>query len=289
MKDIQNPDILLIGGHDEKSTDILVRFYSEYVHNLPRIHAMSLENAELTKVAINTFLTAKISFANSLAIACSRIPGGNVDIVTSAVGDDTRIGNKFLRGGLGYGGPCLPRDNRALSFIFYELGVPHDLSDATDEVNLGIPGAVMGLVQKKLGSDVSGKSALVCGITYKPGSSVVEESQGALIAHRLRNHGMEVSVIDPDVDADDLSAVGGDFSFHAFFDAHFMDYELVIIATNDDCWKDFRREWFNPDTIIIDCWRILDDEFHAVPGYTPFGISLVKPDDSHLEDLWTNR
>ena len=78
---------------------------------------MSLENAELTKISVNTYVTTKITFANMLADMCEQIPGGDIDVVTDALGTDLRIGNRYLKGAIGYGGPCFPRDNVALSYL----------------------------------------------------------------------------------------------------------------------------------------------------------------------------
>ena len=88
----------------------------------PRCSTHDLANAELTKIAVNAFVTTKITFANMLADMCAKIPGGDVDVVSDALGLDSRIGRKYLTGGLGFGGPCFPRDNVALGFIAGVLG-----------------------------------------------------------------------------------------------------------------------------------------------------------------------
>src|SRR5208282_5841642 len=92
-------------------------------------------NAELAKLAVNTFVTTKISYANMLAEICERIDGGDVDAVTTAIGHDSRIGSRYLKAGLGYGGPCFPRDNAALASLASGLGLRSTLPRATDAVN----------------------------------------------------------------------------------------------------------------------------------------------------------
>ena len=92
-------------------------------------------NAELTKIAVNTYVTTKISYANMLAEMCERLPGGDVDVVTDAVGLDSRIGRKYLRGALGYGGPCFPRDNKAFAGS-RDIGADPALAEATDAINV---------------------------------------------------------------------------------------------------------------------------------------------------------
>src|SRR6516162_6966705 len=96
---------------------------------------MNYVNAELTKLAVNTLVTTKISYANMLAEICETIPGADSDVVTAALGCDTRIGEKYLKGALGYGGPCFPRDNAAFSALARGNGVPALLAEATDALN----------------------------------------------------------------------------------------------------------------------------------------------------------
>jgi len=289
IRDLVRADMLLIGSYDEKSAGTLLSFYAEFMECIPRIHTMSLENAELVKIAVNSFITAKISFANALSLACSRIPGGNVDIVTNAIGDDSRIGRKFLKGGLGFGGPCLPRDNKALAFLFDELGVPGDIATATDAVNMNIPEEVLRIAQKRIPIIEETLVALVCGISYKPGTTVCEESQGVEIANRFSKAGVQVSILDIDADALQMNELDSDIGIQVFTGFGLKEYKLVVIATPDEVWKKMKREWFDPDAVIIDCWRILPEEFHDMPGYVALGVSDIPFGDSHLEEVWRNR
>src|SRR5581483_7420326 len=129
------PDMILIGESDKRSGDILEELYSGVCESNPRIQRMNFVNAELTKISVNTYVTTKISYANMLAEVCETIPGADVDVVTGAIGCDTRIGRKYLKGALGYGGPCFPRDNVAFSAMARANGVPALLAEATDKIN----------------------------------------------------------------------------------------------------------------------------------------------------------
>src|SRR5204863_4126518 len=117
------------------SGDHLAACYADIMGGAVPVKRMSLENAELAKISVNAFVTTKITFANMLAELCAAIPGGDVDVVSDAIGMDSRIGRKYLTGGLGYGGPCFPRDNVALGFIASTLGACADLPIATDRMN----------------------------------------------------------------------------------------------------------------------------------------------------------
>ena len=138
ISDFLNPDFTLLGELDEKCGEQVEEIYKQVMINGAPCARMSLENAELTKISVNTFVTTKITFANMLAEICEKLPGGDVDVVTNALGLDERIGRKYLTGALGYGGPCFPRDNVALTYIAKELGVEAGIAETTDRLNRSI-------------------------------------------------------------------------------------------------------------------------------------------------------
>ena len=117
------------------------------------IKRMSLENAELAKISVNAFVTTKITFANMLAELCAAIPGGDIDVVSDALGADSRIGRKYLTGGLGFGGPCFPRDNVALSFIANVVGARSDLLIATDRLNRSLADRILQQLRSRVPRD----------------------------------------------------------------------------------------------------------------------------------------
>src|SRR6476660_512578 len=122
IRDFLNPDFYLVGEFDERSGAVLEEVNRRICMKEPVVRRMSIENAEIAKIALNSYVTMKISFANTLEDLCERIPGGDVDVVTDAIGSDARIGRKYLTGGLGFAGPCFPRDNVALGFLCEHVG-----------------------------------------------------------------------------------------------------------------------------------------------------------------------
>ena len=114
---------------------MLETIYRQMCVNNPPVQRMNLVSAELTKISVNTYVTTKISYANMLADICDRLPGADVDVVTKALGADTRIGAKYLKGAMGYGGPCFPRDNVAFAALARKLGAKADVAEATDRIN----------------------------------------------------------------------------------------------------------------------------------------------------------
>ena len=194
IRDMLEPDMVLIGESDPRAGDVLERLYAGVCENDPPFRRMSLVNAELTKIAVNTYVTMKISYANALADMCERLPGADVEAVTDALGLDTRIGPKYLRGGLAYGGPCFPRDNKAFGVLARDLGTEPLLAEATDAVNVAQTDRLARVVQSRL---EAGNTVGILGSAYKPDTGVIEESPGIALARLLGNAGYEVRVYDP--------------------------------------------------------------------------------------------
>ncbi|HMA04395.1 MAG TPA: nucleotide sugar dehydrogenase [Methanomicrobiales archaeon] len=288
IHDFLNPDFLLIGEFDKKSGDMLTGYYSRIMENNPPVKRMSIENAELTKISLNSYVTMKITFANMVSALCERIPGGDVDVVTDALGLDRRIGRRYLTGGLGFGGHCFPRDNIALAFLARSLGVSHELLLATDHFNKNIPGEAV----KKLGGLIKpGMTVGILGLSYKPLSCVVEESQGILLAESLAAHDVKVLGYDPlareEVVHKYLGKIEMVYSLQECIDSS----DVVFITTPDPAFKDLRKEDFsrgrNPK-VVVDFWRMLKGELEGGQvKYIQVGTGEMEGEAlENLENLW---
>jgi UDPglucose 6-dehydrogenase len=177
--------------------------------NEPAVSRIGLASAELAKIAINTFVTTKISFANMLGEFCDHLDGANIDDVTSAVGSDSRIGKKYLQGALGYGGPCFPRDNIALAAAANSFGIDASIAVATDSINNRQVRRILNFVSSAI---KPGGSVTVFGLAYKPDTPVCDESQSIEIANALSEVGFTVLAYDElvsPVDAPRLSSKVG--------------------------------------------------------------------------------
>ena len=186
IREFLNPDFTLVGELDPRSGDYLEAYYAEVMANSPSCMRMSLENAELTKISINSYVTMKITFANMLAALCEHLPGGDVDVVTGAVGADRRVGDRYLKGGLGYGGPCFPRDNVALGFFARQVGEQAPLPAEHRRTHARIP--------QRLADRVSslappGSTIAILGLAHEPRSRVTEQSQSVALARLLHERG----------------------------------------------------------------------------------------------------
>jgi UDPglucose 6-dehydrogenase len=289
IRDFLNPDFYLVGEFDARSGDALQSVNERVALNKAPCQRMTIENAELAKISLNSYVTMKISFANMLADLCERIPGGNVDQVSDALGMDTRIGRKYLTGGLGYGGPCFPRDNVALSFLARELGAENDIPTTTDRVNKALADRIV----KSLRSRVrKGATVAVLGLAYKPFSHVVEESQGILLARTLAGSGYRVLAFDPLANESALK----ELHYHALIlssvEECLREAELVLITTPDPCFKALTADDLlkgKAQVTVVDFWRILKNELNGKEGicYMPGGCCIDESSaEAKLRNLW---
>ena len=265
IRDFLNPDFLLIGELDAASGEHLESCYRDIMRPSVPVRRMTLENAELAKISLNAFVTTKITFANMLADLCSKIPDGNVDVVTDAIGLDSRIGRKYLTGGLGFGGPCFPRDNVALCFIADALGASAELQTTTDRMNRT---SVERIVRDLASILTHDRTVAVLGLAYKPFSHVIEESQSMQLLKALLNRGMRVVAYDP------LAGPSADLEFGGravVLDSArdcLRQADIVLLTTPDPEFLTLTPDDFlsNGRTItVVDFWRAHAQRLSAVP------------------------
>jgi UDPglucose 6-dehydrogenase len=193
IRDQVNCDSVLIGEADEFAGDLIESIYANLCESNPIINRMSPTEAEIVKLSVNCFITTKISFANMIGDIATRM-GCNAEKVLSSVGSDSRIGNKYLKPGFGFGGPCFPRDNRALSRCAEEVGIEAVISKATDKMNeLHLEYQIQEFISNNPDKSVPVKIEY---ITYKKESILTEESQQLKFALALKNAGYKITVMD---------------------------------------------------------------------------------------------
>ena len=187
------PDLVLIGESDPRSGATLEDLYRIYTRNSPQIARMSIISAELTKISLNSYITMKISFTNQLRLIAARHQKADIHAILDALGSDSRIGRKYLRAGLSYGGPCFPRDNRLLAYTARQVGLEAPLAEASDRVNERTKEE---LVEKVQGMVRPGDMVAVLGVAYKPDTHITEEAAGLFLAQQLKRRGYHVLVHD---------------------------------------------------------------------------------------------
>ena len=264
VRDMLNPDFVLIGESDAASGAMLERIYAAVCENAPPIHRMNLVNAEITKISVNTFVTTKISFANMLAELCEHLPEADAEVVGAAVGADSRIGRKYFRGAIGYGGPCFPRDNRAFAALSDRLGVGCELARATDSVNNHQVERLFTFAEQYIGLE---ERVAVLGLSYKPQTNVVEQSQGVILARYLAERGQLVTVYDPLATESAAGLLDDNVLYARTLEEAVANAGVVLVMT---AWPEFGA--LNGDmlrtegAVVIDPWRSLDSGRFASPN-----------------------
>lgn len=197
------PDLAFVGEVDGQGADRLMAFYQRFLPSDTPLHRMRATSVEVAKIALNNFLTMKIGFSNMIGHLCARTADANAQHVLSALGDDKRIGKKFLNAGMGFGGPCLPRDNAALAASFRAAALETQFPDAIAQSNVDHATHLAALAQGHM-------RACVLGLGYKAASPVTLESASITLCNMLHHQGYKVSAFDPLTDKMDLQALNAD-------------------------------------------------------------------------------
>ncbi|MCM8787405.1 MAG: nucleotide sugar dehydrogenase [Candidatus Omnitrophica bacterium] len=258
VKNLLEPDFVLIGESDKKSGDVLEKFYQRFCINNPPIMRMNLVNAEIAKLSLNTFITTKISYANMIGHLCEVIPDADANIVLKAIGQDRRVGSLYLKAASCYGGPCFPRDNKALISVGKKFGISLPIAKATDKINdrhsQNIFKRIKKLVTKK-------DKITILGMSYKPDTDVIEKSQGTILVDLLINEGYQVTVYDPKALRNVKKLFGKKIRYSQNLENSLKSSTIMVIATN---WKEFEKinnkqiKLMKKNPIIFDCWGLLE-------------------------------
>ena len=278
IHDFLNPDFVLIGEMNKKDGDILVKIYENICENTLRFARMNPINAEIAKISLNCYITTKITFANFLGAICEKVPGANAEVITQALGLDSRIGSKYLKPGLGYGGPCFPRDNLAFSAFVRKLNMKAKLAEVVDEVNKEQVARIVAILEE-IAKRKRGVRIGILGLSYKPNTPIIEDSQAIDIVEILIKKGYDIIVYDP-MALEIARGVFGDEVGYARSTSECIEKsDVVLIATP---WKEFEELDFkkikHKDIVILDCWRIVRDKGLKIK-YLGIGEQLGKGEE----------
>ncbi|MGY3336716.1 UDPglucose 6-dehydrogenase [Streptomyces filamentosus] len=201
VRDTLHPDRIVVGVSGDgagRAEKLLREVYAVPVGEGSPFVVGDFPTAELVKTAANSFLATKISFINAMAEICEAA-GGDVVKLAEAIGHDERIGNKFLRAGVGFGGGCLPKDIRAFMARAGELGVDQALTflREIDSINMRRRGQMVEMAREAVGGSFLGRRVAVLGAAFKPDSDDVRDSPALNVAGQIHLQGGQVTVYDP--------------------------------------------------------------------------------------------
>ncbi|MGD8353906.1 MAG: UDP-glucose/GDP-mannose dehydrogenase family protein [Pseudomonadota bacterium] len=276
--DSMRPDRVVIGTDSEKAKAILRDLYRPlYLIETPFVFT-NVATSELIKYASNAFLSTKISFINEMANICEKI-GGDVHVVARAMGLDGRIGPKFLRAGVGYGGSCFPKDNSALVHMSSELGAPARIVEAVIEVNERQMYSGFEKVKAALGGSVEGKVIGCLGLAFKPETDDFRAAPSEVIINNIRKEGGTVRAFDPQ-GMDQAKMALGDEGITYCRSAYeaIEGADIMVVVTE---WNQFRllnlekcKELLNAP-IIVDLRNVYEPEAVREQGFKYTSIGRV--------------
>lgn len=249
IKDFRDPDFILIGANDANVAQDTFQLYACMLKLAPPTSKVNLQEAELAKVALNAYITTKISFANYLGNLAEKLPGVNVDNVTNAIGQDKRIGTKYFKAGAPYGGTCFPRDTWAFLKVSNKVGMFAEQMAANEKIN----NDTLDTIANKIGNE---QLIGLLGLGFKPGTSVTTEglAEKLLTMGKLKNK--SVMVYDKYIDTlTNLSSdVDQELTFASDLENLCSTVDTIIICNGDKAY-DYSKI---PENInVIDPWRAL--------------------------------
>lgn len=276
LHDTLNPDRIIIGEHDKKSGETLESLYRGfYGDETPPIIRTNLPTAELIKYANNAFLTTKISFINTIANICEKIPRTDVTTVAKGIGLDQRINPRFLRAGLGYGGSCFPKDVKALIAFSSQLGYTPAMLQAIHEVNENQAKHVVKKAKEKL-TELKEKRIAVLGLAFKPDTDDMREARSIPIIKQLLNEGANIIAYDPIAIPNAKSIFKNKIRYASSPIDCLKDADCCIIVTEWEEFKKLKPEEFTQNMrhpILIDGRRIYNPtEFSKKLKFAAIGL-----------------
>jgi UDPglucose 6-dehydrogenase len=196
VEDFMRPDRVVIGSSDARAIELLRAVYAPFQRNHERLLVMDVRSAELTKYAANAMLATRISFMNELANLADSL-GADIEHVRRGIGSDPRIGYRFLYPGIGYGGSCFPKDVRALQATADKHGRPLKILAAVEAVNDAQKTRLLEKIERRLGSDLAGKSFALWGLAFKANTDDMREAPSQTVVRGLLDRGATVKAYDP--------------------------------------------------------------------------------------------
>ncbi|MEW6604506.1 MAG: UDP-glucose/GDP-mannose dehydrogenase family protein [Thermoproteota archaeon] len=275
VTDSRNPHLIVIGSNDDRTHNIVEEFFRSVYGQTTRILHTNIVSAELIKYANNSFLATKISFVNTIANVCNRIPGADVDVIAQAIGADPRIGPQFLNAGPGYGGSCFPKD--VSGFINYckKIGYDPILLRATDAVNKRQVCTILDLLRQNL-KNIRNKPITVLGTAFKKDTDDIRESVSIKLVKELNKSGARVSIHDPMALENAKQVLGNKVRYATSTIDAIRNASAVILMTDWDEYKSLDRTIFLKHTgkcLVIDTRRILNIDSDKNVHYIALGRS----------------
>jgi len=236
IDDFMKPDRVVVGVESDKAKAIMERLYKPFMMNNYRLIFTDVPSAEMIKYAANSMLATRISFMNDIANLCELV-GADVNMVRKGIGSDSRIGNKFLYPGCGYGGSCFPKDVKALIKTAEQKGYSMKVLKAVEEVNEIQKGVLFDKLLNCFNGELAGRRIAVWGLAFKPETDDMREAPSVVLIEKILEQGASVIVYDP-ISMEEAKRQLEDRMEYAkdMYDA-VLDADALLLVTE---WKQFR-------------------------------------------------
>lgn len=257
VQNITHPDFLFVGESDKETGELVESIRKQICSNKPAVIHTNWINAELIKLSLNAYITTKISFANMIARIAEHTANADSEVILNAIGQDSRIGTKYLKGGLGFGGPCFPRDNKALASFIASVGQNPNMPLSVQSFNMRQTDGLYEVIKKYIQNN--NITVGILGLSYKPGTDVVEESPSISLAKKIISKGIKVVAYDPAA-MENANKIAPCIEYTHSIQECVEESGVIIITT---AWKEFKdfpwkKTIRDSKKTIIDCWRCLD-------------------------------
>lgn len=274
IDDFLKPDRIVVGTDSEEAEKVIRRLYKPFLLNNHPILFMDIPSAELTKYAANAMLATKISFMNDIANLCELV-GADVNMVRKGIGSDSRIGNKFIYPGIGYGGSCFPKDVKAIIRTANAFNYPLRLLQAVENINEDQKRIIAAKVKNYFNNDVKGKTFAIWGLSFKPHTDDMREAPSKVIIKELLEAGAHIKAYDPVAMNEAKKEFGNTIQYGQDPYDVLIEADGLLLLTE---WPEFRIPNYKVmaklmnHNVVFDGRNIYDMAEMAENGFDYFGI-----------------
>ncbi len=274
VDDFLKPDRIVVGVESEMAEKVLRRLYKPFLLNGHPIIVMDITSSEMTKYAANSMLATKISFINDIANLCE-IVGADINLVRKGIGSDSRIGNKFLYPGVGYGGSCFPKDVQALIKTAKGFGYSLKVLQAVEEVNNYQKTVLYNKIFNHFDGFLEGKTIAIWGLSFKPETDDMREAPSVVLINKLLDKGVKVAAYDPIAMHEAQRILGDRIKYCKDMYETLIEADALAVVTE---WSEFRLPNFKVmeklmnEKVIFDGRNIFDVEQLIEYGYKYYSI-----------------
>ena len=274
IDDFMKPDRIVVGVDTAKAEETMGKLYKPFIMNGHPLIFMDIPSAEMTKYAANSMLATRISFMNDIANLCE-IMGADVNAVRKGIGSDPRIGSRFIYAGIGYGGSCFPKDVKALIETGKQNNYRMRILEAVEDVNESQKSVLFNKLTSSLGTDLSGKTFAMWGLSFKPNTDDMREAPSLVLIDKINAAGGKVVAYDP-VAMPETKHMIGDIITYVDEPYQALDGADALLLVTE--WSEFKLLDFDEVTkrlknkLILDGRNIYDRKEMAEMGYEYYCI-----------------